>query len=155
MRRFLLARFSLALAILCISVIAHAQDPDETAIRAVIAGQAMAWNHGDVTTFMHGYEDSPDTAFVGAGTLQKGFQTILGRYQKAYANKAQMGTLAFTNIEVRLLHSSCGATEYAIVTGNFHLARTQHGTAKKDSGIFSLIWHKTPQGWKIILDHTS
>ena len=148
-------RFLLVFVILCASVIAHAQNADEAAIRAVIAGQSMAWNHGDVKVFMQGYEDSPDTTFVGVGTLQKGYQVILNRYLKAYANKAQMGTLAFTNIEVHLLHSSCGATEYAIVTGNFHLARTQHGTAKKDSGIFSLIWRKTPQGWKIILDHTS
>jgi uncharacterized protein (TIGR02246 family) len=148
-------RFLLVLIIFCVSGIACAQDANETAIRAVIAGQSMAWNHGDVTTFMQGYEDSPDTTFVGAGTAQKGYQIILNRYLKAYANKAQMGTLAFTNIEVHLLPASCGATDYAIVTGNFHLARTQHGTAKKDSGIFSLIWHKTPQGWKIILDHTS
>ena len=148
-------RFLLLLAILWVSTVAHAKDADEAAIRAIIDGQAMAWNHGDITAFMQGYEDSPDTTFVGAGTLQRGFQLILGRYQKAYANKAQMGTLAFSNIEVRLLPASCGATEYAIVTGNFHLSRTQHGKAKKDSGIFSLIWHKTPQGWKIVLDHTS
>ncbi|HVU44724.1 MAG TPA: nuclear transport factor 2 family protein [Terracidiphilus sp.] len=148
-------RFLFVLAILCASAALHAQDADETAIRAVLAAQAMAWNHGDITTFMQGYEDSPDTTFVGAGTAQKGFQVILGRYQKAYANKAQMGTLTFTNIEIRLLPVSCSATEYALVTGNFHLARTQHGKAKKDSGIFSLVWRKTPQGWKIILDHTS
>ncbi len=148
-------RLFLVLTILCASIRATAQNPDETAIKAVIAGQSMAWNHGDVKAFMQGYEDSPGTTFVGAGTEQKGYQTILGRYVKAYANKAQMGTLTFTNIEVRLLPATCGTTEYAIVTGNFHLARTQHGTAKKDTGIFSLIWHKTPQGWKIILDHTS
>jgi len=149
-------RLLLALIILCsTSAALYAEGPDETAIRAVIAAQSMAWNHGDVKAFMQGYEDSPDTTFVGAGTAQKGYQVILNRYLKAYANKAQMGTLTFTSVEVRLLRSSCGAADYAIVTGNFHLARTQHGAAKKDTGIFSLIWHKTPQGWKIILDHTS
>jgi len=35
------------------------------------------------------------------------------------------------------------------------LDRTAHGDAKKDDGIFSLVWRKGPQGWKIILDHTS
>jgi hypothetical protein len=33
--------------------------------------------------------------------------------------------------------------------------RTQKGVATKDDGIFSLVWHKGPQGWKILLDHTS
>jgi hypothetical protein len=26
---------------------------------------------------------------------------------------------------------------------------------EKDSRIFSLLWRKGPQGWKIMLDHTS
>jgi uncharacterized protein (TIGR02246 family) len=132
-----------------------AQSADETAIRTVIAAQAMAWNRGDVTAFMQGYEDSPDTTFVGAGTVRKGFEPILDRYRHAYSTKAQMGTLTFSNIVVRLLPASCGATEYAAVTGNFHLDRTQKGKAARNDGVFSLIWHKSPQGWKIVLDHTS
>ena len=66
-----------------------------------------------------------------------------------------MGKLTFSNVEVRLLPASCGAAEYAVVTGNFHLDRAAHGEAKKDDGVFSLVWHKGPQGWKIVLDHTS
>jgi ketosteroid isomerase-like protein len=66
-----------------------------------------------------------------------------------------MGTLTFSNLEVHLLPSSCGTVEYAIVTGNFHLRRSAQGEAKKDDGIFSLVWRKEPQGWKIILDHSS
>lgn len=132
-----------------------AQSADEAAIRTVIAAQAMAWNHGDVTAFMHGYEDSPDTTFVGAGTVRKGFQPILDRYKQTYSTRAQMGTLTFSNIAVRLLPGSCGAVEYAVVTGNFHLDRAQKGRSQKDDGVFSLMWHRTPQGWKILLDHTS
>jgi ketosteroid isomerase-like protein len=66
-----------------------------------------------------------------------------------------MGTLSFTNLEVRLLPCSCGKTEFAVVTGNFHLERKAKGEAKKDDGIFSLVWRKGPHGWKIVLDHTS
>ena len=66
-----------------------------------------------------------------------------------------MGHLTFSNIDVRLLPSSCGQPEYAVVTGNFHLDRTTHGEAKKDDGIFSLVWRRGPNGWKIVLDHTS
>jgi ketosteroid isomerase-like protein len=63
--------------------------------------------------------------------------------------------LTFNDVEVRLLPGSCGKAEYAVVTGAFHLERTAKGEAKKDDGIFSLLWRKGPQGWKIVLDHTS
>jgi uncharacterized protein (TIGR02246 family) len=131
-----------------------AQNGDEAAIRAVLAAQAAAWNRGDVTTFMRAYEDSPETTFMGS-SVRKGYQPILKRYRENYANAAQMGALSFSNVAVRLLPSSCGAMEYAVMTGNFHLDRTQRGTATKDDGIFSLVWRKSPQGWKIVLDHTS
>jgi ketosteroid isomerase-like protein len=103
---------------------------------------------------MQSYENSPDTTFVGT-SVNKGYEPILKRYEANYTNAAQMGTLTFSNIEVRLLPGSCGAIEYAVITGNFHLDRTQKGAATKDDGIFSLVWHKGPDGWKIVLDHTS
>jgi ketosteroid isomerase-like protein len=130
------------------------QVADEADIRAALAAQADAWNRADIPTFMQAYENSPDTTFIGA-TLRKGYAPILDRYTKAYSTKEQMGTLTFSNLDVRLLPASSGSVEYAIVTGAFHLDRTAHGDAKKDDGIFSLVWRKGPQGWKIILDHTS
>lgn len=66
-----------------------------------------------------------------------------------------MGTLTFNDIDIRLLPSGCGKSEIAVVTGKFHLARKAHGEAAKDDGIFSLVWRKGSNGWKIILDHTS
>ena len=150
-------RFFLVLVVMAAMARLGAQEvsPDEAAIRAAMSEQQDAWNRGDVTGFMKGYEDSPDTTFVGTSSVGKGFQPILENYKKSYANSAQMGTLTFSHLDVRLLPGSCGAVEYAVVTGNFHLDRTQKGAAKKDDGIFSLVWHKGPQGWKIVLDHTS
>jgi len=134
----------------------RAQSPsgDEAQIRAAMDAQTAAWNHGDIPGFMQSYEDSPDTTFIGA-TLRKGFQPILKRYQQAYSNTAQMGTLTFSDLDVRLLPGACGKPEIALVTGKFHLERSAKGEATKDDGIFSLVWRKGPQGWKIILDHTS
>ena len=128
---------------------------DEAVIRALLDEQVAAWNRGDIPAFMASYEDSPDTTFIGTASVNKGFRPILERYQKGYANKDQMGTLTFKELEVRLLPTSAGVTEYAVVTGRFHLERTARGTATKDDGIFSLIWRKGPGGWKIVLDHTA
>ena len=148
----------LALALVCAfftsNAIAQSASSDEEAIRAVITAQTAAWNRADIPAFMQSYEDSPDTTFIGL-TLRKGYQPILLRYQTAYTSPEQMGKLTFTDLEIRLLPSACGKTEFAAVTGKFHLDRNARGEAKKDDGIFSLVWRKGPNGWKIILDHTS
>ncbi len=146
---------SLALVFVCSAPAMRAQAADEAAIRAVITAQVTDWNRGDITAFMQSYEDSPDTTFIGSALLHKGFQPILQRYQMAYTSREQMGTLTFKDLEVRLLPGSCGQTEFAVVTGKFHLDRTAKGDAKQDDGIFSLVWHKGVHGWKIIVDHTS
>jgi ketosteroid isomerase-like protein len=133
--------------------VAEAAKADAT-IREAITAQADAWNRADVDTFMQSYEDSPDTTFIGM-TLRKGYRPILERYKQNYTTPEQMGKLSFTDLDIRLLPDACGKAELALVTGKFHLERTAKGEAKKDDGIFSLVWRKGPMGWKIILDHTS
>jgi uncharacterized protein (TIGR02246 family) len=133
---------------------AATRSDDAAAIRQVMQLQQQAWNRGDVDTFMHGYKDSPDTTFVGT-TVRKGYRAILASYRKHYTGKAQMGQLAFSNLDVRLLPDARGKVRYAAVTGYFHLDRSEHGEAARDDGVFSLIWEKTSRGWKIILDHSS
>jgi ketosteroid isomerase-like protein len=149
-------RVLVVLLTICVVMTTRAQTPkgDEAAIRAALDAQAAAWNHADIPAFMQTYENSPETTFIGA-TLRKGYGPILERYKANYTNKEQMGVLTFSDLEIRLLPSSCGASEFAVVTGTFHLERSAKGEAKKDDGIFSLVWRKGPQGWKILLDHTS
>src|SRR5438876_4851399 len=110
-----------ALVLMCAAVPpVRAQSPDEAAIRAVITAQTEAWNRADIPGFMQAYEDSPDTTFIGL-TLRKGFQPIRQRYEMAYTRPEQMGALTFNDLAVRLLPGSCGQTEFAVVTGKFHL----------------------------------
>jgi uncharacterized protein (TIGR02246 family) len=157
-----LRNVGLALAAIVASTLsfvqAVAQAPkasEEAQIRTVIDAQVTAWNKGDIPAFMASYEDSPETTFVGSSSVNKGFKPILERYKAGYASKDQMGTLTFKDLDIRLLPTAAGVTEYAVVTGKFHLERSTHGTASKDDGIFSLVWRKGPGGWKIVLDHTS
>jgi uncharacterized protein (TIGR02246 family) len=126
----------------------HAQTSAEAAIQHLLDQQTTDWNRGDVDAFMTGYEDSPDTTFVGQ-TVQYGYATIRDRYQKLYTTTAAMGKLNFSHLAIRVLDSG-----YAIATGNFHLERTPAGGGNAD-GIFSLLLKKESQGWKIILDHSN
>ncbi|MEW9623407.1 YybH family protein [Rhodanobacter geophilus] len=133
---------------------AAAASSDVTAIDQVMDQAQAAWNRGDVVDFMHCYKDAPDTTFVG-NSVHKGYQAVLADYRKSYANRAQMGRLAFSALDVRLLPGSGGEVRYAIMTGHYHLDRNAHGEVSKDDGVFSLVWEKTRDGWKIILDHSS
>jgi len=155
-RSRLLIYFVLMIAVsaCCVSAQAVDNSADQAAIRAAIKAQSDAWNRADIPTFMQAYEDSPDTTFIGK-TLRKGYQPILQRYKQSYTSREQMGTLTFSDLDIRLLPTGCDKSEVALVTGKFHLDRNAHGEATKDDGIFSLVWRKGPHGWKIILDHTS
>jgi uncharacterized protein (TIGR02246 family) len=124
------------------------QTPPEAAIRHLLDQQTTDWNRGDVDAFMKGYEDSPDTTFVGQ-TVQYGYATIRDRYRKLYTTPAAMGKLTFSHLAIRVLDAN-----YATATGNFHLERTTAGGGNAD-GIFSLLLKKETPGWKIILDHSS
>ena len=134
--------------LLCLLALSlHAATP-EADIRKVLDDQTLAWNRGDIPAFMTGYENSPETTFVGK-EVSKGYTAVVERYKKNYASKAQMGTLQFSGLEVRML-----GADHAVVIGHFHLDRTKEAGGES-AGIFTLTFRKTPGGWKIIVDHTS
>ncbi|MCB1018808.1 MAG: nuclear transport factor 2 family protein [Acidobacteria bacterium] len=134
------------IALLCCACLPAATPEEE--IRAVLEAQTEAWNRGDIEAFMTGYEDSPETTFVGK-EVRKGYASVLARYRRDYPTRARMGETTFSDIEVRMVRP-----DVAIVLGRFALKRPadQGGDA---SGIFSLVFRKTAAGWKIVLDHTS
>lgn len=116
------------------------------AIREVLQEQKAAWNRGDIPAYMRGYKEDEALAFVGSGGVVRGYTTVLERYQKNYPDKAAMGKLDFTELE--FLPAGEG---YYLVTGKFSLSRK----SDQPSGYFTLLWEKTPKGWKIVNDHTS
>lgn len=144
--RVLFAVF-LACALVCASPL-PAQVDSTGPILQVLADQQNAWNNGDIVTFMRGYDDSPTTTFIGK-TLERGYAPILARYQRNYASRDAMGILKFSDTTVRML-----GPEHAVVTGHFQLTRAKTGGGDV-SGIFSLVFEKETDGWKIILDHTT
>jgi len=121
---------------------------DELEIVKVLTKQQNAWNKGDLDGFALGYKNSPDIIFVGHN-LSRGYDQMLDSYKHGYPNKEAMGTLAFTDLEPHILDD-----KYAFVLGHYKLERSKKGGGNAE-GIFSLLFEKTPDGWKIILDHTT
>src|ERR1700675_2868995 len=118
----------------------------EAQIREVLDMQTAAWNRGDIDAFMTGYWKSEQTEFIGASGVVRGWQAVLDRYHHSYPDRAIMGTLSFSDLEV---HLACADAAY--VVGIFHLVRE----ADHPSGVFSLDFRKFPEGWRIVLDHTT
>lgn len=128
---------------------ANAAPPDESPesqIRAQIEMQADAWNRGDIDAFMTTYWKSDETAFVGANGMTRGWQGVLDRYHRNYPDRKSMGHLTFSNLEIHVL---CPDAAYAL--GQFQLQRENDAPA----GMFTLDFKKFPEGWRIVLDHTT
>lgn len=123
--------------------------PVENAIRGVLETQVTAWNRGDIEGFMEGYHRSPDIVFVSGDNVTRGWATVLERYKRNYDTKEKMGTLAFTDLEIKPLD-----TNHATALGRWQLTRAGE-TEPFAKGRFTLIFLRTPQGWRITHDHTS
>jgi uncharacterized protein (TIGR02246 family) len=126
-------------------VLLHGQSP-EAAVRAVLNEQVRAWNDGNLPAFVSAY--SAETLFVGK-EVTRGNAAVLERYQRNYPTRERMGTLRFTDVEVRML-----GRDFASVLGRFHLDRTAAGGGPAQ-GIFTLLFQRSGNTWTIILDHTS
>ena len=141
----------LALALLSVSFVlqAAAQTPaDEQAIKDVMTHSAADWNRGDLDAFATSYKNSPDTLFIGT-SVSRGYAGMLATYKRVYNTPEKRGTLSFSNMDVHMLDAN-----FATLVGNCHLERTAAGGGNFDC-IYSLVWEKTPVGWKIVLDHSS
>src|SRR5579864_889328 len=119
---------------------------DRAAITTILDAQEKAWNEGNVDAFLEGYWHSPELTFSGSSGIARGWDGVAARYKKNYPDRAAMGRLDFSNLEFRFL-----GRDAALVLGHWHLARAQGDIG----GVFSLVWQRFPEGWRIIHDHTS
>lgn len=133
-------------------VVRTASDEDVGAatesIRMILNAQEEAWNQGSIRAFMEGYAEMDTLRFASGGDVWYGWDRTLQRYEESYGDEGAMGTLSFEDLDVRLLSS-----EYALVFGRWRLARSESFTDV--GGLFTLVFNKRPEGWRIIHDHTS
>lgn len=122
------------------------READRLAITKVFTEQTVAWNRGDIDAFLQGYWHSPELTFMGSSGVARGYDGVRARYQKNYPDRATMGTLDLSDLEIHFV-----GQDAALVLGRWHLQR-----AKGDiGGVASLVVQRFPEGWRIIHDHTS
>lgn len=114
-------------------------------IQNILDQQKSSWNEGNIEGFMAYYWNSERFTFQSENTRLHGWQKLLERYKKSYSGE-NMGTLDFTDIVMNVM-----SNEFVYVLGRWKLIL-------KDStkeGLFTIIFQRMPEGWKIIHDHTS
>ncbi len=125
---------------------AQPQSDDAAAILTLLNDQTAAWNRGDIEGFMNGYWNSNLTEFVSSDGVSRGWQALLERYRRSYPDRKAMGHLTFSDLEIRV---ECSTAAYAL--GEYHLQRENDNP----SGVFTLNFRKFPEGWRIVVDHTT
>lgn len=127
---------------------AGASEPSgvEAEVRSLLDAQVAAWNRGDLEAFMETYWKSEKTAYLSSNGVVRGWEAVLARYKKAYPDRAAMGHLQFSGLELSVL-----SPDAVLVLGHWQL-ETEGPTPR---GVFTLMVRKFPGGWRIILDHTS
>jgi ketosteroid isomerase-like protein len=121
---------------------------DGKAIERVLRKQQEAWNRHDLEGFMAGYWNSSQLTFFSGGKENDGWQATMERYLATYASPGhEMGQLDFSNLRIEVL-----GQQGAFVRGTWKLILNN---GKTPHGLFTLIFRKFPDGWKIVHDHTS
>jgi len=118
----------------------------QAGVTGVLEQQEAAWNQGDVDRFMDGYWKSPEVTFAGKGGISRGWEQVRARYHREYPDKAAMGELDFSRLEIRAL-----GADSALVLGRWHL----HRESGDLGGVFTLVFQRFGDGWRIVHDHTS
>ncbi len=125
-----------------------ASNDNKAAVEHVLRTQQDAWNRHDLEGFMTGYWNSPELTFFSGAKETGGWQATLGRYRATYASPGhEMGTLEFSALRIEMLGPAA-----AFVRGAWHLTMPD---GKTPHGLFTLVFRKFPEGWKIVHDHTS
>ena len=120
----------------------------KSAVQQVLQRQQDAWNRRDLEGFMAGYWNSPELTFFSGAKETAGWQATIERYRKTYQSEGrEMGKLEFSDLRIEPL-----GRDAAFVRGEWHLTMSD---GKTPHGLFTLIFRRFPDGWRIVHDHTS
>jgi beta-aspartyl-peptidase (threonine type) len=122
-------------------------DFDHDGVTEVLDRQAASWNNGDLAGYMDGYAKIDGLVFTSGGHVRLGWQDAFDHYKARYATDPKaMGHLAFTVTRVDPV-----GPDGAVVLGQWKLTGSEH----PGEGVFTLVFQRRPEGWRIIHDHTS
>ncbi|MFW5947059.1 MAG: YybH family protein [Gemmatimonadota bacterium] len=114
----------------------------------MLHASAEAWTRGDLEGYLDGY--APDATFVGASGLTRGRDRIREAYREGYwSSGTPRDGLRFRLLDVRAVGPGT-----ALAVGRYILYDRDTGDPTA-TGLFSLTLRNTPEGWRIVHDHSS
>jgi len=118
-------------------------------IQAFVRSYVDAVNRSDLTSYVDMYARTPELITISSGEITRGWEAIRNE-----ANQ-MMGTEGAYRISPGIVEvMSLGPTRALALLPFVATVNTDRGTIQL-RGAMSLIVEKTPEGWKIIHDHTS
>lgn len=124
---------------------AAAWEQDRAEILAAIHASSEAWNRGDLPGHLRIYVDS--VTFMTSEGPRVGVDAIRESFARTYfADGAPKQQLGFESLAVRPLGPGA-----ALQTGRFVLTG---GGEPDQTGWFTLVWIRTPEGWRAVHDHS-
>jgi ketosteroid isomerase-like protein len=150
MNRTIILLFAIPLVLFPLPACAGLGESDVEAARqeilAAMKVSAEAWNAGDIDRYMECYDRSKEVRFAGEESYSLGWQTVLDNYRKGYPDRASMGTLTYSDVDVTVI-----SPDGALVFGRWRLDRREDSP----SGLYTLLFRKGPAGWRIVHDHST
>lgn len=119
---------------------------DEAEIRQHLADSTLAFNRGDLPGHLAVYDEgvtfmTKDGPRPGVAPIEKAFRETYFRDGKAIQQ------LRFEELAVRPL-----GPDAALATARWVLSG---GAKAEQSGWFTVVWQRTPAGWRVVHDHSS
>jgi beta-aspartyl-peptidase (threonine type) len=114
-------------------------------IRAALDSTASGWNRGDLDGYLSAYDDSITSASRNGFVTGKAAAAEVMR-QGFWSTGRPLQQLRYEHLDVRML-----GHDHALVTGQYVLS----GADRPDrTGWFTTVWRRTPNGWRMIHDHS-
>lgn len=119
---------------------------DSAAIMLELGRSQDGWNEANLAKHVGLYVDSV-TFMTGQGP-QPGRDRVVESFSRTYFRDGKpIQALHFDKVALHAL-----GADHALMTGNFHLTG---GDRPEQAGWFTLVWARTPDGWRVIHDHSS
>lgn len=117
----------------------------ENEIQDILDKQKISWNEENIEGFMEYYWNSEKFTFQSGKKRLHGWDALLSRYKESYSGE-KWGKLDFTDIEIKVL-----SNDIAYVLGGWKLLYED----ASEEGLFTIIFLRMPEGWRIVHDHSS
>lgn len=117
----------------------------ENEIKDILDQQKISWNEENIEGFMEYYWNSEKFTFQSGNKRLHGWDALLSRYRESYSGK-KWGMLDFTDIEIKVL-----SNDIAYVLGRWRLKYED----SSEEGLFTVLFLRMPEGWRIVHDHSS